>query len=221
MVTLVTVASCGLVDYEFDENLQDSYSMHLNKDTVFIMQGDTFSLSPVYTPVLTNGDVFWSVTDSILTMSDNDIIASSVGTTYVKAFSSVQNLKDSCYVCVMPKWEYSPYDFQEEMIVNAQVMVNGRMFDPATMTVAAFVDDECRGVGVLKRYGDKEFVQFRIGGRMYDENQFEVVRFRIYVKDELLCAYFPLKLVFDGETHGSLEQFRILLYEDEEYEEWQ
>lgn len=219
IVTMITIVSCGLVDFEFDENLQDHYSMRLNKDTVYIMVGDTFSLSPVYTPALSNGDVFWAVSDSVLTMEDNNIVASSVGSTYIKAFSSVQNLKDSCYIKVMPRWECSPYDFQDEMIVNAKVMVNGQLFDPKTMKVAAFVDDECRGVGVLKKYGDKEFVQFRIWGHLYDGDNFESVRFRVYIKDKLLCDYFPLKMVFDGETHGSLEQFKILLYQSDDYSE--
>ena len=217
VVTLVTIVSCGLVDYEFDEVLQDRYHMQLDHDTLYIMEGDTFALSPIYTPYLSNGDVFWAVDDSILCVNDNNIIANRVGESYVTAYSSVQSLKDSCYVRVMPKWECSPYDYPDEMIVNARVLVNGAFFDPSRMQIAAFVGDECRGVGVVKTYGDNKFVQFRISGVLNMNDDIEIVRFRLYIRDMLVCTYFPLKMLFDGETHGTIEEFKYFIFEDEAY----
>ena len=94
-IATIAVSSCSLVDFDFDELEEDRYELHLNRDTVYIMEGDTFSLSPIYTPEPIEGHVFWQSNDSFLTIKGNNIIASSVGDTYVKAYSSFQNLTGS------------------------------------------------------------------------------------------------------------------------------
>ena len=207
-INIIATVSCSLVSFDFDVVKQDSYEMHLNKDTVYVMEGDTFSLSPLYLPIIHDGNAFWASDDSILHISGNSIIASNVGSAYVKAYSSYQNLSDSCFVNVMSRWKTPVYDYPNEMIVNAKIMFEGEKVDPYKVKVAAFINGECRGLGVFKNYFGEDIFQFRVCGNIGDYN--EIVHFRIYILEELICTYFPQILVFDGDIHGCAESFFIL-----------
>lgn len=205
---IIAISSCSLVDFDFDEVKKDRYELHLNKDTVYIMEGDTFSLSPIYTPESIDGNVFWQSNDSILTIKGNNIIASSVGDTHIKAYSSFQNLTDSCFVSVMPKWKTPIYDYPDETIVNARVMYDGKFINPAKMKVAAFINGECRGLGELKDYFGTIIIQFRVCGNIDDYN--EKIQFRLYIHDKLFCEYYPQNVNFDGDIHGSIASLIVL-----------
>ena len=205
---IIAVSSCSLVDFDFDEVKKDRYELHLNKDTVYIMEGDTFSLSPIYTPESIDGNVFWQSNDSILTIKGNNIIASSVGDTHIKAYSSFQNLTDSCFVSVMPKWETPIYDYPDETIVNARVMYDGKFINPAKMKVAAFINGECRGLGELKDYFGTIIIRFRVCGNINDYN--EKIQSRLYIHDKLFCEYYPQNVNFDGDIHGSIASLIVL-----------
>lgn len=211
-MVLIAFASCGLVDFDFGESLPGRYDMHLNKDTVYIMEGDSFSLYPIYTPEISEGNVFWTSNDSILEFRNNIFHAKRTGETDVTAFSPIQSLKASCYVNVMPKWETPIYDYPDETIIYARVLYDGKFINPKKIKVAAFIDDECRGVGELKDFYGSSVIQFRVCG---DLSVDEYIRFRIYYLDKLLCDYFPQKIVFDGNTHGMVSSLLLLSYVDE------
>ena len=200
MMTMISIViiSCGLVDYDFDEIEENGYAMHLNRDTVYIMEGDTFSLSPIYTPVLSDANVFWKTTSTILSIKDNNIIATQTGETYVKAYSSYHSLIDSCYVCVMPRWTTPQYDFPDETIVYATVDIGGKPFDASRMRIAAYIDGECRGEGTMKDYFGRSIVQFRVCGNQDDYGK--TIRIRLYILDELYCEYLQETVTFNGET---------------------
>lgn len=183
--------------------------MHLNKDTVYIMEGDSFSLSPIYTPELTGGDVFWSMSNPILDIRDNTIYANKTGNTYVTAYSPYQSLKDSCYVEVMDEWKTPIYDYPDETIINARVFYRGHFVNPKKVKVAAFINGECRGVGVLKDCFGTIFMQFRVCGTYGVDN---TISFRIYCPEDLVCDYFSKTLYFDTSTHGGMGTFIILSY---------
>jgi hypothetical protein len=212
-LTMLSVTSCALVDFDFDEKLQGKYDMHISNDTVFVMLGDTFSLSTVFSPdskALTA--VQWATTDdSIVAINGNVFTAVRPGTTYVTATSVYHNVQDSCFVQVM-KWDVSPYQYPQETIFYAQVTVDDDMFDPDFMTIAAFINGECRGLGELKKYGDVEVVQFRVWGEVMATDGPEIIRFRIYRSDNLLCDFMPYSYFFDGETHGTLSSPVVLEY---------
>ena len=54
------LASCGLIDMDFDDNVQRAYDMQLDRDTVFVTQGDSFVLHPLFTPdTVSNREVFF------------------------------------------------------------------------------------------------------------------------------------------------------------------
>lgn len=209
------LSSCGLIDFEFDEAIEPVYSMHLNHHSLYVMEGDTFALTPEFEPyVYPNIAVYWSTSsDSVLAVEDNNIIAIAPGEAYVSATSVVQGNVDSCCVTVMPQWRTDVYSYPYEMIMYTRMTVNGEPFDSSRMKVAAFVDDECRGEGEIREYAGVQYLYFRIMGNMYDsKGNPEIVRFRLYIRDMLFCDYLPIRYLFDGETHGSLSKPLTLSY---------
>jgi len=221
MTLLMGVSSCRLIDYDFDEPLMPAYEMALDRDTIYVMVGDTFALIPTFTPEIErDGSVYWTVEDSsVVEAYNNRFIATAMGDSYVTATSVIQGLQDSCYVIVMPHWVVEPYAHSDQMIIYATVGINGYYFNPKNMMIAAFVGDECRGVGELKTFGEERYVQLRIYGEMLDEDgNPEVVRFRVYMHedDNIVCEYLSTSIFFDGETHGTLSEPVNLIYSEEE-----
>ena len=208
LVSALTLTSCGLVDMEDQEELPLT-EMHLQRDTLYLMVGDQFTLQPVLTPdSVTIDDVFWSSSaDSVLSISNNVFTGVSEGWSLVRALSVSRQLEDSCHVCVMRRWENTEREYPYEMMVYANVSVHGQPFNPETMVLGAFVDDEMRGAGQLMEWKGKQYVRFRIGSDIKfvdSEGIEETVTFRVYYKQQLRYEEFPRELNFDGEAHGTL-----------------
>jgi hypothetical protein len=150
--------------------------------------------------------------DSIVSLKDNVFEALRPGTVCIKATSVLQQMEDSCQVQVM-KWGVNPYAFPDEMVFFAKFYIEGKEVTPNTCNVAAFVDGECRGVGEYKEYQGNYFYMFRVYGSTESySGKREVVRFRVYRSDNLLCGYFPNQYVFDGDTYGSISSPLLFTY---------
>lgn len=201
------LSSCGLMEFETEEIIPTE--MHLAHDTLYVMVGDQLSLTPIIKPdSVTISDVFWTTSaDSVLSVKDNVFTAVGEGWVMVHAISVSQHFEDSCCVNVMRRWEDRSRDYPYEMMVYADVNVHGKSFDPETMMLGAFVDDEIRGAGELMKAKDCSFVRFRVGSslsRYSAESLSETVSFRVYYKQEWRYEQFLQTIDFDGETHGSL-----------------
>ena len=61
LITLgALVTSCGMIDMDTDENVQQAYEMQLENDTLYAVVGDSFMVRPVFTPeVVSNVEIFW------------------------------------------------------------------------------------------------------------------------------------------------------------------
>ncbi len=209
--------SCGLMEMENQEEVIAT-QLQLERDSVWIMVGDEFTLQPVITPEnATNNAVAWSTNASdVLSINDNVFSGASEGWAHVYARNIVADVEDSCVVCVMRRWEDTSRLYPYEMVVYASVSVNGQAFDPETMMVGAFVNDEMRGIGTLEQWKDHSYVRFRVGShlRYFDpEGICETVDFRVYYRQELRYKKFPQTLDFDGETHGTLSDLFTLKIE--------
>lgn len=206
-------ASCGIMEMENEEVIAKALS--LERDTLWIMVGDEFTLQPVFTPDNVSIDaVTWTTSASdVLSIKDGVFTGASEGWAKVHAKNIAADVEDSCMVCVMRRWEDSSRLFPYEMVVYASVTVNDKAFDPETMIVGAFVDDEMRGVGTLEKWKDTSYVRFRIGSEMRyvdPEGITETINFRVYYKQELRYEEFPQTLDYDGETHGTLSNLFTL-----------
>ncbi len=206
--------SCGLIDLDVSEDAQEAYELFLEHDSVYVMEGDVFTLSPRFSPdSVSNREVFWrSGADSVVTIVDNTLIAQSEGETYVSAVSVQDRHTDSCYVYVMPRWEVNVHDYPYEMVVYAKVSVHGQPIDPTHMLIGAFAEGTCRGIGVLKESNGISYMEFRILGNMQYRGELgeEEVTFFAYDRKNLMRYEFPAYLIYDGETHGSLSNLFTL-----------
>lgn len=206
-------ASCGLMEMENEEVL--AKELHLDRDTVWIMVGDEFTLQPVVKPDNVSIDaVTWtSSAPGVLSIKDGVFRGAGEGWARLHAKNIAVDVEDSCMVCVMRRWEDASHLFPYEMMVYASVTVNGKAFDPETMIVGAFVDGDMRGIGTLEKWKDTSYVRFRIGSelRSADPDGFsETVNFRVYYRKELRYDEFPQTIDYDGETHGTLSNLFTL-----------
>lgn len=209
LITFVAMSqlmtSCLKMD--IGDDTLTAYNMGLNYDSVYVMVEDTIRLSPVFDPdTVSNKEVFWwSDADSVVYAFDNDIIAVSEGTTYVRGMSVQHRLEDSCYVYVMPRWEVSHYDFPYEIIVYADVKIGGET-PSEDILIGAFKGAEFRGKGQWKEWKGKKYMEIRAYS-LYDEihdGKSEKISFLYYDKKNLKVQRFNQSISFDSETHGTL-----------------
>lgn len=201
----VALTSCGLIDMDMDTEAQPVLSMKLDRDTVYVMTGDRFVLTPVFTPdTISNQAVFFSSDDSdVAQVDDGTIVAVGAGWTTVTAVSASGRFVDRCEVCVIPRWEVSPYAYPDEMFVYAKVTVHGN--EPGEdMMVAAMINDEARGVGQWLSVGKYRCMVFRVlNYRIGDGEDPDIVSFACYNRKTLKLEFFSQRIAYDGETHGS------------------
>ncbi len=207
LLTTLSLTSCGLMEMDTEELV--AVGMSLGRDSLYIMVGDQLELTPVFTPdTVTQSGILWTTSDDdILAVSDGVFTALRPGWAQVRAENISYMLEDSCMVCVMPRWETTGREYPYEMLVYADVTVGGQPFNPETMMLAAFVDDELRGTGQLMEWKGKNYVRFRVGSEMRGTDSGgnnEEVSFRVYYRRELRYAVFPQSLEYDGEAHGTL-----------------
>ena len=208
LLSLLSV-SCGIIDMEIDEGGQIAYDMHLNHDTVYVMVGDTFVLEPVFFPdsVSNRELLFLSEDESVVALVNDTVIAMAEGETSVVGLSVHNGLSDTCMVYVMAPWVLNANDYSDDMVVYATATINGKPFDPAKMSIAAFAGSEMRGKGEVITIGDKQLLCFRIYSYLNFDSDMsadpEYIRFKCHDRENMTLITLPQYIIFDGETHGS------------------
>lgn len=208
LLSLLSV-SCGIIDMEIDEGGQIAYDMHLNHDTVYVMVGDTFVLEPVFFPdsVSNRELLFLSEDESVASLVNDTVIAMAEGETSVVGLSVHNGLSDTCMVYVMAPWVLNANDYSDDMVVYATATINGKPFDPAKMSIAAFAGSEMRGKGEVITIGDKQLLRFRIYSYLNFDSDIsedpEYIRFKCHDRENMTLITLPQYIIFDGETHGS------------------
>lgn len=201
--------SCGLLDMEFDEEIQFPYEMKLDHDTAYVFPGSSFVLNPVFTPdSVSNKEVFFlSDVDSIATLRNDSVIAVGVGEARITAISVLGEKKAYCDVLVMEPWMVNPHDYSDDMVVYAVPTLYGKLFNPKKQMIGAFSGPEFRGIGELVEWNGVQFLKFRIYGHCEwgddEPTAPELIRFACYDSDSLRVDYLPQVIFFDGETHGT------------------
>lgn len=185
IVAAASMASCGLLDYDLEGNPERvAVTMHLDRDTMYVMTGDHFMLTPIFDPDTVNiEDLFYYTDDydwgldgsdysdeleegqrgnTIVVITPSTMIAQSPGWTTVYVQSVSARLRDSCAVCVLEPWELNVKTYPYETVIYANVTVNGEQPTP-DMIVAAFCGNEVRDFAHnFEAYGTS-FTIFRAG----------------------------------------------------------
>ena len=206
------LTSCGLIDMEFDENVQDVYDMKLDHDTVYITQGESFVLQPVFTPdTVGNSEVFFrSANEEIASIKNDTIFAERAGETVISATSVMNEKVAFCQVFVLEPWEIDIHKYSNDMVAYVTASIDGVPLDFEKQMVLAYVGPELRGIGKPIVLKDKTVVQIRVYGYIpYDIEVLplpEYVNIAYYDYDTLMLKHLPINLEFDGETHGSVSE---------------
>lgn len=208
------VTSCGIIDIELDEEQMDEIKMYLDRDTIYAMVGDELVINPHFSPdtAIVN-DVFWtSSADSVLHIDGYRFTALSEGWATVKAVSVMNQIEDSCHVCVLPRWDTTVPSTPYETIIYADVTVHGKAFDPETMMLAAYVGNELRGIGTMREQHGVKYMEIRVGSEQDGEDSadpeedpiIQFIKFRVYDKSRFMEEEVPGFVLFDGAAHGTL-----------------
>lgn len=207
LVSLIT--SCGLIDMEFDENVQMAYDMRLDHDTVYVIEGDSIVLHPLFTPdTVSNREVlFISANEEIAYVHNDTIIAVAEGETVISATSVMNEKMAFCQVFVMTPWTVDVYRYSDDMVAYVTASIDGEPLNLETQTIGAFVGGDLRGIGELIELKDTKILQVRIYGHYEwgdgEPTRPELVRFMCYDKEKYTLQQLELYIPFDGETHGS------------------
>ncbi len=217
LIVAFALVSCGDL-FEFEGETSDLNKITLDRHTLYMMAGDTYQFSVSFEPdTLRNKSVYWMSNNvSVASFENGVLVATGEGETTVTGISIEHQCVDTCHVVVSYGWympeNYYPFD----MVVNADITVNGQPLSE-NMQVAAFVDKELRSIGVQRTFFGVTYTELRVYSPLKpygpDENKDplspeaepddpEKVVFRIYDRDAQTMYESPDTLIFDGMTHG-------------------
>lgn len=210
------VVSCGeFLDFE-SQGLRQAESMFISRKVFPMLVGDTYRIPVVFRPdTVSAPTVFWlSETDSVARFNNGTLEALSEGTSCLIAFTAVEQLRDTCWVSVLPEFYIPPSDFRYDMVVYASVDIHGTPLTAANAggyIVVACVNDQVRGVGQMRQSRGREYMELRVWSPL---DSGEEVVFRCYFRGQALMEQFPQTLTFDGGMHGTLSQpYQLVLNE--------
>lgn len=196
LVLCMLTTSCGdFFTFEETPDEWDGITMHALNDSSWVMVGDSLPLEVEFSPYNPNeSPVFWMLTptDAAKMVSDT-LIALAPGKAELKVVNNIGSLADSCTVRVISRWE--PIDFSIEnpydMMVYADITINGQPWDDKTMMVGAFVRNELAGLAVKREAFGIAYSELRIWA--FDQDYvgkveircFDPVNHKLYVSDQL------------------------------------
>ena len=222
LLLVLLLTACGEF-YEFNTSSPvTAGEMSLQRRVVTMVVGDHYAIPVDFSPEeLSNNAVFWlSEDDAIATFENDTLVALSEGLTRAFAFTTIDRLRDTCWVYVMPAIYMAPGNYPYDMVIYASVDVHGTRLtqdNAQPYIIAAFVGDELRGIGQMKRRAGIDYMEMRVWSPFTGGDE---VRLRCYYRGEARAELFPDVFTFDGEMHGELTHLYPLVLGDdaEEYE---
>ena len=222
LLLVLLLTACGEF-YEFNTSSPvTAGEMSLQRRVVTMVVGDHYAIPVDLSPEeLSNNAVFWlSEDDAIATFENDTLVALSEGLTRAFAFTTIDRLRDTCWVYVMPAIYMAPGNYPYDMVIYASVDVHGTRLttdNAQPYIIAAFVGDELRGIGQMKRRAGIDYMEMRVWSPFTGGDE---VRLRCYYRGQARAELFPDVFTFDGEMHGELTHLYPLVLGDdaEEYE---
>ena len=211
--------SCG--DFWEGGDPSTARTMTLQRKMVNLMVGDRYKIPVLFTPdEVSNQAVWWQAYDTDVATFENDsLVALSEGYTRIYAMSVSDRLQDSCLVNVLPQLYLNPRGYVHDMVIYAQVNIHGKTYipgDEASYVICAYKDQELRGIGQMRRWQDRDYMELRVWSPFYYG---ELIDIRCYYRGQARVELFPDRFIFDGETHGTLSSLYPLVLDEtaEEY----
>lgn len=208
------LTSCG--DYfQFGEEPNDweGVSMRIINESTCVMVGDSMPLGIEFSDSSKTGcPVLWILSDQNIAKLQNDTLkAHQPGVVDVMAIAGNGQLSDTCQVRVIDRWEFPDFStlHPSDMVIYADIHVDGEPWNDSTMMVGAFIGGELTGMAVrreaygisyaeLRIWAPTDQGQGRIDLRCYDRKNFrllmmqEDIEFNAYQTLGTLSNLYPL-----------------------------
>ena len=206
LAMLFLLTACGDFWESEGAELLKPLDMHIRRDVITIVQGDTYCLPVSFSPdSIFNQAVFWQSLDTTVCTFVNDTLhALSPGITRVVAQATIHQFSDTCYVQVLPTMQADYGRYPYDMMLYASVNVHGKPLtieNSDSFLIAAYAGEELRATGRMMQHHDIPYMMMRI------ESPFsygEAITMRCYFVGEARFELFPDTLIFTGETYGTL-----------------
>ena len=198
LAILAICTSCGEYWDGGDPNIR---TMTLARESIDLMVGDRYSIPVIFNPdSLPNDAVWWTTEDTeIASFDDNDVVALKEGTTTAYAMSAVDRLEASCVVNVWPRWYTNPNAYPYDMVIYANITLNGEPIDD-DVYVGAFIFGELRGVAERLERNGHQYTVIRVWS---DSESGELVYFRHYDPKTATMMKHDFWLPFGANANGN------------------
>jgi len=210
---LLLLTSCGEL-FEVNEEDAPLGQVFMERRQVDLMVGDSYKL-PVSLNLAENIDAtlhFQSPDNAIVQLRGDTVDAVAPGIIFVSVEAAGGALRDSCLVTVHPRWQVDPTQFQCDMVVFAQVTVNGQPFGEGMM-VGAFNEstEELCGVGTILTHDGQDYMLLRIFSH---DNSHENIVLRCYDRSRALIVQAEEPIAFSADdTMGTLSGLYPLVFD--------
>ena len=220
MVLSTIVASCG--DYWDGGEPVAARRMTLGRRVVNMMVGDRYRIPVLFEPdTLSNRSVWWQTENKDIAIVENDtVIGIGEGLTLAYALSVSDRQLDSCWVNVLPEMYMNPKQYPYDMVIYADVTIHGHHYtkaDEDSLIIAAYVRDELRGIGKMRQWKGRDYIEIRIWSPIRNGGD---ISLRCIYRGQGRVELFPDKFEFDGEAHGTLSDLYPLVLDDTAQELW-
>ncbi len=160
IVLSAALASCGdFFTFEEEPDEWTGVTMTATCDGACVMVGDTMPLTVKFEPRNPNDSpVFWMLNDTTgcARVVNDSLVAVSVGDPEVIAVGGSGRVSDTCKVSVIDRWDIKDFErmHPSDMVIYADVTLDGKQWDDKTQILGAFVRGTLAGVGVKREaYG--------------------------------------------------------------------
>lgn len=167
LILCMLSTSCGeFFTFEEEPDEWEGITMCAANDSSWVMVGDSLPLEVQFTPYNPNeSPVFWMLTptDAAKLVSDT-LIALSPGKAELKVVNSIGSLTDTCRVRVMERWVIDDFSLLKpsDMVIYANIAVDGAPWNDESMIVGAFISDELSGLAVKRQAFGIDYAEIRI-----------------------------------------------------------
>lgn len=216
----VLTTSCGK-PFEVDEVTEDKMSvteLTMGRHSVDLMAGDIYQVPTKVKPdTLAERGIYWESADtSVVRVSEGRLVAVGAGQTTVKAIAMAGLKSDTCHIRVLEPWSVDPYAFLYDMVIYADVTVNGQAANDSTL-VGVFGHDEAgrsqlKGIGVMRHSADgKSYMQLRTYS---NGDNGEILTLRCYDRSRALLLESKEGITFESNsTLGTLSHLYSIVFE--------
>ena len=189
------LTSCG--DYfQFGEEPNDweGVNMRITNESACIMVGDSMPLGIEFSDTSKTGSpVFWMLSDQNIAKLQNDTLkAHQPGVVDVMVIGGNGLLSDTCQVRVIDRWELQDFSMlhPSDMVIYADIRVDGEPWNDSTMIVGAFIGGELTGLAVRREAYGISYAELRIwaptdqGQGRIDLRCYDRINFKLLLSQE-------------------------------------